>query len=109
MCSMYFFIVLVQILVHVLWCRMKEEPSILKHLRGGMLHEEMVQHKSQLQGLRVCMAPLLAMRRHTCPRLFLLPDQDLLELLTKGQVCAAEGTLCTARYGRILGYHKRIC
>ncbi|KAK8381897.1 hypothetical protein O3P69_015122 [Scylla paramamosain] len=76
---------------------MKEEPSILKHLRGGMLHEEMMQHKSQLLGLRVCLAPLLAMRRQTCPRLFLLPDSDLLELLTKGQ----EPAVCHKYLGRL--------
>lgn len=74
--------------------RVKEEPHILKHLRGGMLHEEVMQHRTQLQGLRVCLAPLLAMRRQTCPRLFLLPDADLLELLTRGQVCVWGGGGC---------------
>nr|XP_045596380.1 dynein axonemal heavy chain 6-like [Procambarus clarkii] len=65
--------------------KVKEEPRVLPQLRGGMLQEEALQERTQLEGLRACLAPLLGMRRQTCPRLFLLPDADLLELLTKGQ------------------------
>lgn len=67
-------------------CRIKDEPHILRQVRGGLLREEVVQAQSQLQGLRSCLAPLLALRRQTCPRLFLLPDTDLLHLLTRGEV-----------------------
>ncbi|XP_053633338.1 dynein axonemal heavy chain 6-like [Cherax quadricarinatus] len=65
--------------------RVKEEPRVLQQVRGGMLEEETLQEKTQMEGLRASLAPLLAKRRQTCPRLFLLPDAHLLQLLTKGQ------------------------
>lgn len=73
---------------------MREEPRVLQQLRGGVLQEEVVQERMQLQGLQVCLVPLLAMRRQTCPRLFLLPNADLLELLTKGQVKLLGSIVC---------------
>ncbi|KAK3880038.1 hypothetical protein Pcinc_015425 [Petrolisthes cinctipes] len=63
----------------------KDEPHILRQIRGGLLREELVQARSQLYGLRSCLVPLLALRRQTCPRLFFLPDRDLLYLLTRGE------------------------
>lgn len=66
--------------------RLKDEPRVLSQLRGGMLLEELLQQRGQLEDLRACVSPLLGMRKQTCPRLFVLPDQDVVELLTKGQV-----------------------
>ncbi|XP_068222067.1 dynein axonemal heavy chain 6-like [Palaemon carinicauda] len=77
--------------------RVTEDSLVLSQLRNGMLLEEIIQEKTHLNGLRVCLAPLLAMRRQTCPRLFLLPDIDLLELLTKGQ----EADICNKYLSRI--------
>ncbi|XP_042865646.1 uncharacterized protein LOC122249110 [Penaeus japonicus] len=65
--------------------RLKNEPRVLSQLRGGMLLEELLQERGQLEDLRACVSPLLGMRKQTCPRLFALPDQDVVELLTKGQ------------------------
>ncbi|XP_047493549.1 dynein heavy chain, cytoplasmic-like [Penaeus chinensis] len=65
--------------------RLKDEPRVLSQLRDGMLLEELLQQRGQLEDLRACVSPLLGMRKQTCPRLFVLPDQDVVELLTKGQ------------------------
>ncbi|XP_066941288.1 dynein axonemal heavy chain 6-like [Macrobrachium rosenbergii] len=77
--------------------RVAEDSLVLSQLRNGMLLEEVLQEKTHLNGLRVCLAPLLSMRRQTCPRLFLLPDIDLLELLTKGQ----EADICNKYLSRL--------
>ncbi|KAK4320548.1 hypothetical protein Pmani_008612 [Petrolisthes manimaculis] len=77
--------------------KIKDEPHILRQIRGGLLREELVQALSQLEGLRSCLAPLLALRRQTCPRLFLLPDTDLLHLLTRGE----ESEVCHAYLTRL--------
>ncbi|KAK3885101.1 hypothetical protein Pcinc_010652 [Petrolisthes cinctipes] len=77
--------------------KIKDEPHIVRQIRGGLLREELVQARSQLEGLRSCLAPLLALRRQTCPRLFLLPDRDLLHLLTRGE----ESEVCHAYLTRL--------
>ena len=69
-----------------LYLRIHKDPKILHHHEGGLLEEHANHHIKNLENLYHCSDPLLAMRRRTCPRLFMLPNEQLLHLLIKGQV-----------------------
>ncbi|KAB7494303.1 Dynein heavy chain 6, axonemal [Armadillidium nasatum] len=65
--------------------KFKNDTCLHNHLNDGQFFHELEIHYFELKKIRNCLEPLLAVRRNTFPRFYLLPDDQLLDILTQTQ------------------------